>query len=87
MWEEMQEEIDYSPPAVYWFGRQTGAGETFSWKLSNLAYPHNDWLLIAYDFGLVGKIIYLCSNLLMMYYCFLASKKTQNLTTKIFFFG
>ena len=85
MWDEMAEEIKYSPSATYLFGRQTGAGETFSWQLSNLAYPHNDWLLTEYDFGLVGKIIYLCSNLLMMYYCFLASKKTQNLTTKIFF--
>jgi hypothetical protein len=85
MWDEMAEEIKYSPSATYLFGRQTGAGETFSWQLSGLSYPHNDWLLTEYDFGLVGKIIYLCSNLLMMVYCFLASKKTQNLTTKIFF--
>jgi len=35
-------------------GKGTGAGETLIRGITPSAYPHNDWLLTLYDYGLVG---------------------------------
>jgi O-antigen ligase len=56
MWERMKAGVSESP----WFGHGTGAGEAFVRKLTFgiSGYPHNDWLLTEYDFGIVGVVLY-----------------------------
>lgn len=48
-------------------GHGTGMGETFIYQITgDLAYPHNDWLLTFYDYGLLGVIVYIVCILLMV---------------------
>jgi O-antigen ligase len=56
MWEVFLEDIWQNP----WFGRGTGAGEDLSWEITSgrSGYPHNDWLLLTYDHGLIGATLF-----------------------------
>jgi hypothetical protein len=67
------------------FGHGFGMAETRSYQLSSLAYPHNDWLLIYYDLGILGVITFLFSNIGMMIHCVNSAKKTHSLTLKFMF--
>ncbi len=69
-------------------GYGTGAGETFAYKFSgHLAYPHNDWLLTLYDYGVLGVSLFaLCLILALAHakkraeYCALPENKLLFLT-------
>jgi hypothetical protein len=56
MWDNMTDEIKKEP----WVGHGTGAGERFVRRLTNntSGYPHNDWLLTMYDYGILGTGVY-----------------------------
>ncbi len=56
MWEQFDDEIRKEP----WFGHGTGAGEAFTRQITHgiSGYPHNDWYLSLYDFGITGTIIF-----------------------------
>jgi O-antigen ligase len=51
-------------------GHGTGAGETLSYQLSGgLQYPHNDWLLTYFDYGVLGIIVFIGCMLLTIWDC------------------
>lgn len=81
LWEEL------FPEALtkHWMGHGTGGGETFALHLSGLSYPHNDWLLTYYDYGLLGVSIFLLCNLMMLIHGYSASKKAKNIHTQFLF--
>jgi O-antigen ligase len=56
MWEAFADEIKKRP----WFGYGIGAGEEFTRKITFgiMRYPHNDWYLSLYDFGIIGTAIF-----------------------------
>lgn len=55
MWEQMSA----CAKEEYWTGHGTGAGETLVFQLTGItAYPHNDWLLTYYDYGVFGIVIF-----------------------------
>lgn len=56
MWQAFAEGITEKPV----FGHGAGAGEKFTRLITQgeLSYPHNDWLLTAYDYGLLGVCLY-----------------------------
>lgn len=54
MWDRMWVAAHEEP----WVGHGTGAGETFTYDITGgIAYPHNDWLLTYYDYGLLGVVV------------------------------
>lgn len=65
MWENMYGNIDDN--LLLGFG--TGAGETYVYKLTGQAgYPHNDWLLTLYDYGMLGVSLFaLCLIMLLVH--------------------
>jgi hypothetical protein len=64
----------------HWLGYGTGSAETFTYKITGaLAYPHNDWLLTYYDYGIFGVIIFLLSNILLILHGYSASKRTSDM--------
>lgn len=69
----------------HWTGHGTGAGETMSYRISNLAYPHNDWLLTYFDYGVLGVGIYLACILLTIWHGYRAQKKTQDKNIRLLF--
>lgn len=56
MWEKMDQRI----MAKLWFGHGTGAGEDFVRRITQgiAGYPHNDWRLTLYDFGVFGTTLF-----------------------------
>lgn len=56
MWAQFDYEIRKEP----WFGHGTGAGEEFTRQITYgiAGYPHNDWYLSLYDFGITGTLIF-----------------------------
>ncbi len=51
MWERMSARAKLE----HWTGHGTGSGETFVYQVTgSTGYPHNDWLLTYYDYGILG---------------------------------
>jgi O-antigen ligase len=73
MWKNFDEQIKKKP----WFGYGAGAGEKFVRQITNgvAGYPHNDWRLTLYDYGVFGTSIYVLSIILAMIHAYLRSKK------------
>jgi len=66
MWKHFDEQIKRNPL----FGYGAGAGERFVRQITNGAsgYPHNDWRLTLYDYGIFGTVIYVfCISLAVMH--------------------
>ena len=82
IWEKLLDFANRKP----WFGHGTGQGETFTYSITPVGYPHNDWLLTYTDYGMFGVMIYLICNLWMMWDCWRHGHKTKNPTLKLFFF-
>lgn len=80
MWEKMGVVAMDEP----WTGHGTGMGETFTYNLTgNLAYPHNDWLLTRYDYGLLGVITFAACCLLMIGHAVLQLRQRPDDGTRI----
>jgi len=56
MWEQFEYKIKENP----WFGYGAGGGEEFAARITGLpsSYPHNDWYLSLYDYGILGTSIF-----------------------------
>jgi O-antigen ligase len=68
LWEEMEYEIKKEP----WLGHGANASEELVQDLTGgLAHPHNDWLRLRYDYGLLGTGVFIfcmvvqCAHLLL----------------------
>jgi O-antigen ligase len=70
-----------------WFGHGTGQGETFTYSITPVGYPHNDWLLTYTDYGRFGVVVYLICNLWMLWDLWRHGHKARNATVKLFFFA
>lgn len=81
IWEVLWAKAQQSP----WLGHGTGAGETMTYSITPVGYPHNDWLLTFVDYGWLGVGIFLLCNLLMMFRCLAASRKTREPETRFLF--
>lgn len=68
----------------FYFGHGTGAAETFVFRITrSTAYPHNDWLLTFFDYGIFGVIVITGSILLTMRHAMRAAKTTKNMETQL----
>ncbi|MFM2004827.1 MAG: hypothetical protein RLZZ09_482 [Pseudomonadota bacterium] len=82
IWENLLEFANKKP----WFGHGTGQGETFTYSITPVGYPHNDWLLTYADYGLVGVGVYLICNLWTLWDLWRHGHKAKHPTLKLFFF-
>jgi O-antigen ligase len=66
MWERMFAQAQEE----HWTGHGSGAGETFVYQITGgIAYPHNDWLLTYFDYGVLGVAVFTGCMLLTMWDC------------------
>jgi len=63
----------------YWTGNGSNASEAISMDLSGVSHPHNDWLRIQYEYGMLGIIIFIGTVLAQIYH---ASKRLKFLPRK-----
>jgi len=84
MWREMASSASDS----LWLGRGTGSGETLVRQLtSSIAYPHNDWLLTLYDYGVVGVVFLVVSIALATTHALLRSRWARAPSTRLLLIG
>lgn len=67
-----------------WLGHGTGYGETFTYQISPVGYPHNDWLLTFLDYGVLGVAVFAWVNVAMLYQCIKHAKQALSPQTKLF---
>ena len=80
MWEKMGAAVEDE----YLTGHGSGMGETFTYGITrNIAYPHNDWLLMQYDYGLVGTVIFLVCILLTMIHALVQTRHCSDDAIKL----
>lgn len=61
-----------------WTGRGTGCTETVVYRITKtVAYPHNDWLLTLYDYGILGVTILIFCMLLTVVNALRQRRKTR----------
>ena len=78
LWEILLNEARQRP----FFGHGTGGGETLTYAVSPVGYPHYAWLLTFFDFGNVGVCIVLFSNFLMLHHCLSTATRTVSQITR-----
>ena len=81
MWEFLFAEAQ----TKHWMGHGIGGAETASHYFSGLAYPHNDWLLTYYDFGVLGVVIFILCQVIMLKHGYSASKKSNQVDVQFLF--
>lgn len=85
MWKKFDEQIKKK----LWFGYGAGAGETFVRQITNdqSGYPHNDWRLTLYDYGIFGAGIYVLCILLAIGDAYKRSKLSSDESRLVFLAG
>lgn len=81
IWEVLWGKAKQAP----WLGHGTGAGESMTYAITPVGYPHNDWLLTFVDYGWLGIGIFLGCNILLMFRCLVASRQTCEPETRFLF--
>ena len=51
---------------AYWFGYGANTTEAISLAIAGVTHPHNDWLRIRYEYGLLGLLIFALTLLTQM---------------------
>ena len=57
--------LDSLPPGVNWFGQGAGLSSYLIDELLQIHHPHNEYLRIFFDFGIVGLALFLLGSLLV----------------------
>lgn len=85
MWEQFSEGIALKP----WFGYGTGAGEDLAAQLTGLpaSYPHNDWYLSLYDYGIFGTSVFALTILMFAVHLYMRARSSEGLTKCLFIAG
>lgn len=85
MWKNFDEQIKRKP----WFGYGAGSGEKFVRQITNGAsgYPHNDWRLTLYDYGIFGTSIYVLCIVFVMFHAYRRSKRSIGESRLLFLAG
>lgn len=85
MWDIFEEAIRNDP----WLARGTGAGEDLSWRITEgmSGYPHNDWLLLSYDYGVDGATLYLLTLIALALHAYLRARRAHSPEARVLFFA
>lgn len=70
------------------FGHGTGAGETLTYQITRkTAYPHNDWLLTYYDYGMTGVVVLALCIASSMVHALYRAGHTTNIQARLFLYS
>jgi hypothetical protein len=81
MWELFEDAIRDEP----WLARGTGAGEEMSWQITDgmSGYPHNDWLLLSFDYSIAGAALFLVTLVALALHAYVRSRRAQTQEPRI----
>jgi O-antigen ligase len=83
LWPELVEEIKKRP----WLGHGANASETYvSTTRPGLAHPHNDWLRLLYDYGILGTFLFVVTLLAQVFHTLVAARRAPD-RARVLFIG
>ena len=85
MWRMMRHGIREKP----WLGHGAGAGELFIRSITSghSGYPHNDWLLTLFDYGIVGTAAFVVSVLAASAHAVMCARRAEHETRLLLLTG
>jgi O-antigen ligase len=63
---------------AYWFGHGANTTEAISLYISNVTHPHNDWLRLRYEYGILGMSLFALTMLAQMVHALLRLRRTRS---------
>jgi O-antigen ligase len=85
MWKMMRQGISEAP----WLGHGAGSGEVFVRNITagKSGYPHNDWLLTLFDYGIVGTAAFVTSMLAASAHAVISARRAEGATRLLLLAG
>lgn len=72
---------------AYWFGYGTNTTEAISFNIARVTHPHNDWLRLRYEYGLLGLFIFVLTMLAQMWHAFRRAKWLRSSPVAVFLYA
>jgi len=85
MWQKMDEQIKDN----LWFGQGVGSGEAFVRRITQglSGYPHNDWRLLMYDYGVFGTAVFALTLIIVTLHAYRRARKAHGQEKLYFLVG
>ncbi len=62
----------------YFFGHGANTTEAISLRITHVAHPHNDWLRLRYEYGLIGTLLFAATMLLQVWHGWRSARRLPN---------
>ena len=73
--------------AAYWLGYGANTTEAISFNIAGVTHPHNDWLRLRYEYGLLGLLIFALTMLAQMWHAYKRAKWLRSSSAAIFLYA
>lgn len=83
MYEALGAKLDQS----YWFGFGANTTEAVSLVVAGATHPHNDWLRLQYEYGMLGLLIFASTMLAQMRHAYRGAKRLRSSSAAIFLYA
>ncbi len=71
----------------YWFGFGANTTEAISLAIAGVTHPHNDWLRVRYEYGVLGLLIFASTMLVQMRHAYRRAKWLHSSRAAIFLYA
>lgn len=71
----------------YWFGFGANTTEAISLSIAGVTHPHNDWLRVRYEYGMLGLLIFASTMLVQMRHAYRRAKWLRASPAAIFLYA
>ncbi|HRG16382.1 MAG TPA: O-antigen ligase family protein [Pseudomonadota bacterium] len=63
---------------AYFFGHGANTTEAISLRITRVAHPHNDWLRLRYEYGLIGTLLFAATMLIQTWHGWRAARRVPS---------
>jgi len=71
---------------AYWFGHGANTTEAISLAITGVTHPHNDWLRVRYEYGILGLLIFALTLLAQMRHALRRARRLGSSSAAIFLY-
>lgn len=71
----------------YWFGFGANTTEAVSLAIAGVTHPHNDWLRLRYEYGMLGLLMFASTMLVQMRHAYRSAKRLRSSPAAIFLYA
>ena len=71
----------------YWFGFGANTTEAISLAIAGVTHPHNDWLRVRYEYGMLGLMIFASTVLVQMRHAYRRAKWLRSSPAAVFLYA